>query len=355
MEKLLRTEFSRLPGVVTETVSLEGTDAKALRVRVRPTAAIQVFCSGHYDTVYGATDPFQKCTLLSPEKLRGPGVSDMKGGLVVLLAALQAFEETPHAANLGYELLFGPDEEIGSEGTSALFSDIAARHRFGLVFEPARPNGDLVHSRKGTANFTITCRGRAAHAANPQRAGRNAIAALAEVLVSVHQMPDAHPDLMVNIGNICGGGPATNVVPDLAEAKLDVRITRETDREIVDGKFRELAAAINARDGFSLEITGGFNRPPKVCLPLEEIVFESWKSAAKDLGLAPFSWVHAGGGSDGNNLSAAGLPCLDGLGPIGDRLHSPDEWCHLPSIVERSQLAALVLHRAAAGDIKLSS
>ena len=353
MLELLRAEFSRLPGPAIELVPLAGTAARALRVRVRPTAPVQIFFSGHYDTVYGAADPFQKCTLLSPEKLRGPGVSDMKGGLVVMLAALQAFESTPHSAQVGYEILLGPDEEIGSFGTGPLFAAAAQRNQFGLVFEPARPNGDLVHSRKGTGNFVATCHGRAAHAAHPLRTGRNAIAALAEFLVAAQRLPDEMPGVMFNIGNIRGGGPATNVVPDFAEAQLDLRITHAVDRVAVLERLHALAAPINARDGFRLEVTGAFNRPPKECHPLEETVFAAWQTAAGELGIAPFNWVHTGGGSDGNNLSAAGLPCLDGLGPIGDRLHSPEEWCHLPSLTERAQLAALVLHRIAAGEIAL--
>ena len=129
-----------------------------------PQAPVQVLFSGHYDTVYGANDPFQQCEQLSAEKLRGPAVIDMKGGLVVMLAALQAFEQPPHAAKVGYEVLINPDEEIGSLGAAPLFVEAANRYQLGLVFEPARPNGDLVQSRKGTGNFTITSRGRAAHA-----------------------------------------------------------------------------------------------------------------------------------------------------------------------------------------------
>src|SRR6187402_394165 len=108
MLRLLQTEFDRLGR--TEAVSLPGTTAQALRLRVRPEAPVQLFLSGHYDTVYDATHPFQQCTLLSPETLRGPGTADMKGGLVVMLAALQAFEKTPHASRIGYEILIGPDE-----------------------------------------------------------------------------------------------------------------------------------------------------------------------------------------------------------------------------------------------------
>ena len=352
MLALLHAEFSSLPGSI-EQVPLAGTPAKALHLRVRPAAPLQLFCSGHYDTVYAANDPFQKCALLSPEKLRGPGVIDMKGGLVVMLAALRAFEATPHAAQIGYQVLIGPDEEIGSFGTGPLFAEAAQRHHFGLVFEPARPSGDLVHSRKGTGNFTATARGRAAHVASAKGDGRNAIAALAEFLVAANKLPVEIPGVLFNVGNIRGGGPATNVVPDFAEAQLDLRITHLAERADVLARLHALTAPINARDGFHVEVTGDFNRPPMERSPAADTLFTAWQTAARDLGLAPFSWVHAGGGSDGNNLSAAGLPCLDGLGPLGDRLHSPEEWVHLPSLAERAQLAALVLHRLAAGEIKL--
>lgn len=353
MLRVLETAFATLPGARLETVPLTGTPARALRVRQRPGARWQLFFSGHYDTVYDAADPFQRCELIAPDRLRGPGVADMKGGLVTLLAALQAFEQTSHRAEVGYEVLLGPDEETGSIGTGPLFVEAAPRFQLGLVFEPARANGDLVHSRKGTGNFTVTSRGRSAHAASGASQGRNAIAALAEFLMGAHHVPQELPGVLLNIGAIRGGGPATNVVPDFAEAKLDVRVTQLADRAAVRARLEALAAPINAREGHRLELAGGFSRPPMERSAVASAAFAAWQQAGRDLGLAPFSWVHAGGASDANNLAAAGLPCLDGLGPVGDRLHSPEEWCHLPSLTERAQLAALWLHRLAAGEIAL--
>jgi glutamate carboxypeptidase len=349
MRAALAAEFGTLPDAAIEHVSLDGTAAKALRVRVRPAAAKHVLLSGHFDTVYGASDAFQHCTLLDAATLRGPGVADMKGGLVVMLAALRAFEQTTAAGRLGYEVLLTPDEETGSFGSAPLFAAAGASKRFALalVFEPARPNGDVVHSRKGTGNFVATCHGRAAHAASPTRAGRNAIAALAEFLVAAHRLPDEMPGVMLNIGHICGGGPATNVVPDFAEAKLDLRITRAADREPLLARLQALAAPINARDGFRLEITGAFNRPPKESGPAEDAALALLHESARELGLAPFKSVHTGGASDGNNLSAAGLPNLDGLGPIGDRLHSAEEFVHLPSLTERARLMTRFLEKFA--------
>jgi glutamate carboxypeptidase len=353
MRALLAAEFARLPGAAIESLLLAGTPAQALRIRVRPAAPVQLFFSGHYDTVYGPEDPFQRCEQLAPDRLRGPGVIDMKGGLVVMLAALEAFERTAHGGRIGYEVLLNPDEEIGSHGASPFFVEAAARYQLGLIFEPARPNGDLVHSRKGTGNFTVTCHGRAAHAASGPRLGRNAIAALAEFLVAVHRLPDALPGVLLNIGHIRGGGPATNVVPDFAEAKLDVRITHLSDRAAVFTKLDEFAAPIRTREGYGLHIAGGFSRPPMERSATAEAAFAAWQQCAQELKLAPFDWVHAGGASDANNLSAAGLPCLDGLGPIGDRLHSAEEWAHLPSLATRAELATRFLIKFAAGKITL--
>ena len=351
MLDLLEADFAALPGVTTERVACTGTTAQALRVRFQPQAPQQVLLSGHYDTVYGASNPFQRCELVDERTLRGPGVTDMKGGLVVMHAALQTYLASSPSPALGLEILITPDEETGSFGSAALFTEAAKRHQLGLVFEPARPNGNLVQSRKGTGNFIATARGRAGHAGKSPSDARNAIAALAEFLVGAHRIPAEMPGVLLNIGLIRGGSEATNVVPDFAQALLDLRITRVSDREAVLSRLNELAAPINAREGLRIEITGSFNRPPKECGPVEEAAFAAYQECGRELGLAPFSWVHAGGGSDGNLLSAAGLPNLDGLGVIGDHLHSDREFCVLPSLVERAQLCALFLRKLADGKI----
>jgi len=353
MLELLHHAFARLPGAKAERIALAGTTARVLRVTVRPMAPLQLFLSGHYDTVYDAGHPFQKCVLVTPEKMRGPGTADMKGGLVVMLAALQAFELTPQAAQIGYEILLGPDEETGSQGSAPLLEAAAKRHRLGLVFEPARANGDLVRSRKGTGIFTLTCHGRAAHAGRDPAAGRNAILALCEILPPIADLIDELPGVMVNVGNIKGGG-AANIVPDFAEAVVNARVTNAGDDTLFLRRLHEICAPLHAREGYRLEIGGGFNRGPKVETPFEVAVFTDWQQCGREFGL-DLNWQHVGGGSDGNILSAAGLPNLDGLGCVGDHLHSPEEFCHLPSLVQRAQVAALFLHRLAAGEIRLPS
>ncbi len=327
--------------------------AKALRFRMRPQAAQQVFLCGHYDTVYAADDAFQSCRWLDAGTLNGPGVTDMKGGLIVMLAALEALEKTPHAANLGWEVLLTPDEETGSHGTRAMFEEAAGRHHFGFVFEPARPSGDIIHSRKGTGGITATCHGRAAHAAKIPNDGRNAILGLAAYLLAIAKIPAELPGVMVNAGNIRGGTAATNVVPDFAQSEVDLRVTRLADHEPLMARLEAVARETAAAHDVKIEITGGLNRPPKENHPTEAALFPEFQRAAQDVGLKPFTWVHGGGASDGNFLGAAGLPCFDGIGPEGDFLHSAREYCRVATIVPRAQNVALFLHRLAAGEIRL--
>jgi glutamate carboxypeptidase len=273
----------------------------------------------------------------------------MKGGLVVMLAALQAFEKSPHAEKIGWEVLLGPDEEIGSQGTRPYLEEAGKHHDFAMVFEPCRENGDLVKSRKGTGIFTLTCHGRAAHAGRDPGAGRNAILALAELLPHVDALNREVPGIMINIGRIRGGG-AVNIVPDLAEADLNLRITRSADEAMVLNRLRGLAAPINAREGFKLELTGQFYRSPKESTPAEEALFAQLQGCGKELELQ-FGWQHVAGGSDGNLLGAVGLPTLDGLGVHGAGMHSSEECLSLDSLVSRTQLAALFLERIASGEI----
>ena len=349
-----RFPHARIEEPATDAPAHNPPGTRALSVRMRPEAPRQILLSGHYDTVYERDDPFQQCRWLDAGTLNGPGVADMKGGIVTLLAALEAFERTPQARNLGWEALLTPDEETGSHGSAPLFAEAAQRHQLALIFEPARVNGDAVQSRKGTGSLTVVCRGRAAHAAKIPNDGRNAILALAEFLLAAAKIPEEMPGVLINVGNLRGGGPATNVVPDFATSELDLRVVRTTDREPLLARLRALAEPINARDGLRLEFTGGFNRPPKECLPDEERLFPEWQRAGEDLGLPPFGWVHSGGGSDGNLMSAAGLPNLDGVGPIGDHLHSDREYCVVRTIAERAQIAALFLHRVATGEIPMA-
>jgi len=348
MSGILAGAFAGISGAEVSLVPLPKGRGPALSVRMRPEAKLRVLCSGHYDTVYPADHPFQSCRFLEDGRLRGPGVADMKGGLVVMLAALRAFESCPQAKSIGWEVLITPDEETGSAASDELIRTTAKRCSLALVFEPARANGDLVRSRMGTGLFKVVSRGRAAHAAQIPNKGRNAIIALSEFLIAANRIPESRPGTLLNVGIISGGGVA-NVVPDHAEAILNLRASTVADAKAMEAELEALAAPIRAREGHALEISGGFERLPKECGPTEEKLYAKYLEGAEALGLPKPGWQHAGGGSDGNLLSEAGLPNLDGLGVVGENLHSEQETCTPSSLAERAQLAALLLLSVASG------
>lgn len=354
MREALKAACALLPGHLEEvpvgTASPETAPAnRALRVTCRPEAPVRVLLCGHYDTVYGPDHPFQHCERVDAKTLRGPGVLDMKGGLVLMLAALQAFETLPHASRLGWELIVTPDEETGSVASGPLLEQAAQRNTFGLVFEPAF-GADIVRSRKGVGSFTVVAHGRAAHAGRDFALGRNAIVALADFLLAADALNREFDEVIVNVARITGGGPL-NIVPDRAQAELNIRVRRRPDARRVVHILENLAARLSD-DGIRVEFTGEFNRLPMESTPASEALFAAYQACARDLGTT-IEWRHTGGGSDGNLLAAAGLPVLDGLGPRGGGMHSDSEYVILDSMVERAQFAALFLDRIATGRISI--
>lgn len=321
---------------------------KAYRRRCRPEAPIQVLLCGHMDTVFGRDHPFQKASLDERNGiLNAPGAVDMKGGLLVMLYALQAFEKATHP-NLGWEVLIVPDEEVGSISSGPLLMEAARRNHVGLLFEPSLPDGSLVRSRKGLGTFNAVVHGRAAHAGRNFREGRSAIVALSELIQRIHALNDEIPDAVFNAGRIQGGG-AINIVPDRAAAQFNVRVSSAGTIPEVTARLKSIVAEMNRREGISVDWEGGFTRPPKVAGPAEVVLFEQIRALAA-LDGEVLQWKDTGGGSDGNNLAAAGLPNIDTLGPRGGNLHSDGEFVELASLPQRVRLVErLLLEWAANG------
>lgn len=340
---------------------------KALRIRKRPDAPLQVFLGIHYDVVYGsaaestagtaagtaagAAAPSASAIRLEGRTLHASGAADAKGGLIIMLKALEAFEASPFAAKVGWEILINPDEELGSPGSLPLLKDAAARNHLGLLFEPCLPDGGLVGARKGSGNFTAVVRGRASHAGRDPHLGRNAIHALAEFIVDLDRFGKGKGQggLTVNVGKVEGGGPV-NRVPDLAIARFNLRARGAEDQEAAEAFLKAQAAAFARREGFSLEIHGYFTSPPK---PLEGGTLALLHAIGETGGMLglDLQWHPSGGVSDGNKLAAAGLPNVDTLGARGGNIHSPAEFLSLDSLPERARLTALLLMRLGSGEL----
>lgn len=312
----------------------------SIRVRVRPEAPIQVALTGHYDTVFPAAHPFQ-APWREGGKLRGPGVADMKGGIAVMLAALKAFEALPGDKRVGYEVLLSPDEEIGSMGSAPLLAVLGARAHLGMTYEPAMADGALVDQRKGSANFHLAVKGRAAHVGRAFGDGRSAVIAAAAAALALNTLNGQRDGVTFNVGAIDGGG-AVNVVPERAVLRFNIRVPDAEAAVWAEAEVRRVAREVGARDGIEAHLHGGFTRLPK---PLngQQRTMVSWThQAGAALGL-DLQFRPSGGVCEGNNLAAAGCPNIDTLGPCGGGLHSDEEFAVISSFAERAKLSFLLL------------
>lgn len=308
----------------------------------RPDAPMQVLLVGHMDSVYGPEHKFQRTSLTGGDILNGPGVADMKGGLVIMLWALKAFEQLPQASTLGWEVILTADEEIGSPGSSEIIESRAHKFKVGLVFEPSMDEkGTLAGSRKGSGNFTFIMRGKSAHAGRNFSEGRNAICKIAEIITKIDALNGQREGVTINVGFI-HGGEAVNVVPDCCVCKLDVRVPHNNDADWVQHHLNVIVQTFNTSSGYKLELYGGFRRKPKVLDAPMEKLYNLVQAAGKEIG-QNITWLPSGGCSDGNNLAAVGLPNVDTLGVRGGRIHSEQEYMLVPSLVERAQLVTNIL------------
>lgn len=341
LEVALTAAFGELGGYV-ETIPLSHPHfepGRAIKITKRPKAPIQLLLSGHYDTVFPTTHPFQHVTLKDANTLQGPGVLDMKGGLVIMLKALEAFEKFYPNTKIGWTVLITPDEEIGSPCSKDLIIHHAKLADIGLVFEPCLPNGNLVSSRKGSASFECTVSGKSAHVGRDFKKGRNAITALSDWIYYINAL-EKPKEMTINIGTI-QGGQAVNVVPDFASCQLNLRAeNKATMTEWIT--ILEDTAKAKSKQGISIKIKPLSYRPPKSFNKETQTVFYQLKSCATQLGF-DLHWQKTGGVCDGNFIADCKIPTIDTLGAEGEGLHTDQEYIKLDSLVRRTQLTALFL------------
>lgn len=306
-----------------------------------PEATRRILLAGHLDTVFPIDSHFQTCQWLDQNTLNGPGVADLKGGLVLMFEALRVLENSPYAGQIGWDILLNPDEEIGSPSSAKLFVELAQHCQIGMIYEPCMPNGHLAGDRKGSGNFSLVCEGVAAHAGREHHLGRNAIRALCDAMIAIDDLNGRWPGVTLNPGYLHGGG-ALNIVPDNAVGKFNVRVASDHEMHEVEAALTEIVALINQRDGITLTLHGGFGRPPKVITGKQEQLYQLAKQCGHQLGLE-LAWHPTGGCCDGNNLAAAGVINIDTLGIQGGNIHSDKEYLLADAFVPRAQLSAMLL------------
>lgn len=307
-----------------------------LSIKKRPYAPIQIFLCGHMDTVYPSTSKFQKSVKSNPTTLQGPGTTDMKGGLVILLYALKALELSPFAENLGWSILINSDEELGSPGSRELIKRYSKGCQLGLIYEPSYPDGSYVSSRKGSVNYTAIAKGKSAHAGRDFHSGKNAIVTLANWVAEADRRINTGLDITLNIGQF-EGGTAANIVPDLAIAKLNLRAFEANS--LKQGKLTLEELAKKEPDIILHEDSSS---PTKPFDEKQQKLFRALEQCCHKLGFKMES-KPSGGTCDGARLYENGVPNIDTMGAVGGNIHTHDEFIHLPSLTQRAQISALFL------------
>ncbi len=299
----------------------------------------QILVLGHTDTVYerGTLDhmPFR----IGRGRAYGPGTLDMKAGLAIALAAVDALHAARVAPRRRIVFLWTPDEEIGSRASHAAIEREGRRSAGVLVLEPGTgPRGKLKTARKGVGEFTLEVTGRAAHAGVNPRAGVNAVHELALQIVRVARFGDRRRGITVNT-DVIEGGTRTNVIAERARARVDVRCARAADIPRLTARFRGLRPIL---PGARLRVSGGIDRPPME-RRMAERLFAQAQALGRELGMR-IEESSTGGGSDGNFTAALGVPTLDGLGAAGAGAHTPGEYIRTRSLAERAALLGALLH-----------
>ena len=314
-----------------------------LSFKKRTEAPIQVLLAGHMDTVFPLSHSFQTPKKLDENTLLGPGVADMKGGILVMLTALQAYEASNHSNQLGWRVILNADEETGSHGSAETLEAAATTADVGLIYEPALADGTLSRARKGSGNFTVVATGRAAHAGREYDQGRNAIMGLYSAAQKLEQLTDLENGITVNIARI-SGGTAFNVVPAAAVLQFNVRCQSVNQQQELDAKIKAVIHETAQQSQVALEISGGFSRPPKSISPANQLLMDWVVESGKQLKIN-VQFKDTGGCCDGNNLAAVGLPNVDTLGVLGGQIHTADEFMLIDSMAERAKLSLNILQK----------
>ncbi len=297
-----------------------------------------VMLLGHFDTVYELgtleTMPWSE----RQGRLYGPGVFDMKSGIVQMMFALWALRESDGGLPRPVKLLLVSDEEAGSATSRAITEKLAKQCAGVLVCEPSGPGGALKTARKGVGAFRLKVTGRAAHSGLDFEKGQSAILELAHQILAVSQMTDLERGITLNVG-VIRGGTRTNVVPSEAIAELDLRIAHKSDGAEMESRVRQLRPTNPA---CKLEVEGGINRPPLERTEQVAALFTLARSIARQLGFQ-LREIAVGGGSDGNFTAGIGIPTLDGLGAVGDGAHAAHEHVVASELPRRAALLARLI------------
>lgn len=300
-----------------------------------------ILLAGHFDTVHKIGSLKENPCRKEGDRLYGPGVYDMKAGIVQAIFAISAVERVSKTPNRRIKCIFNCDEEIGSKLSRQLIEDAAKTSDCAFVFEfSAGLEGALKLARKGVGVYRIAAYGKASHAGNCPEKGANAIEEICRQVLFLQGLNDNEWGITVNCGLISGGS-ARNTVSDYAEIQLDVRAASLEDAEWIDGKIKSI---VSVNPEIRLEVSGGFSRPPMEETEKSRRLFLIAQEIMEQQGGGSLAGRRVGGASDANLISAF-TPVLDGLGAVGDGAHTKNEWIDINRLAERTALAAALIER----------
>lgn len=332
--------FWQAEGWHTEQIDLGDKVGPGVLVTNKPQAEqFDVLLVGHLDTVFAPGTVAQRPLTQDETRLYGPGVSDMKSGLLNILWAMRGLDAADNA-RLSIAVAMNPDEETGSVYSHEWIGELAKRSRCVLVCEAARADGSLVKARKGMAGYQLTFSGVAAHAGNDPEKGRSAIVALVHSILAINGLADLARGTTLNVG-VINGGSAGNVVADCASAELDVRFWENDEYDRVHQQLQALCAQ-GFLEGVTTSIVRVNHKPAMAASDETRALMQLVEKAGSEEGIA-ITWQAVGGGSDANHTAALGIPTLDGFGPTGAGFHSPAEWLEIASIEPRIKLLKRVV------------
>lgn len=299
---------------------------------------------GHTDTVFPAGEavrrPFSYSEREGRRIAKGPGVLDMKSGLLMALYALHVLIDAGLADYRRVTFICNSDEEVGSPVSKPLIQRLAREADAVLVFEPGRELNKFVATRSGVANYRVEVQGRSSHAGVEPEKGRNAILELAHQVVALQAINGTIPGATLNVG-IIHGGTRMNIVPDYAYCDIDVRVSDSDSLHAIEAAIQAVTAH-SQLDGTTITLSGGARSLPFELTPANAHLGELVKAAGRSLGLT-LEGVASGGGSDANTTSALGRPTVDGLGAGGGLAHNPDEYIELDYLPVRIALICEVI------------
>jgi glutamate carboxypeptidase len=319
------------------------TYGDALRATVGGPSNSAIMLMGHRDTVFPKGEPTRRPFKIENGKAYGPGVADMKAGLVMnafVLAAFKKFGGAP-APLVG---LFTSDEEIGSPACRPIIEAEARRARAVFNSEPGRPSGNVVTGRKGGVFMKMEITGKAAHSGGNYAEGISAIEELARKTIALHAITDLTKGTTVNVG-LVSGGQTVNTVAPWAKCEIDLRYVTPVDREAAMAKITRIVEAANVPGTSArLEIAGEFK--PLVEGPENKRLFDHYAACANDLSMK-VEGEFTGGCADSGFTSGVGTPTICAVGPVGAKAHTPEEFMVVDSFVPRAQSLALAVARLA--------